>query len=180
MPDKTPLAAIAALGAAAALAAPAAAFEVATTSLRADGHFVAAQAYDRHGCGGANVSPELHWSGAPAATRGYALTLYDPDARGGRGWWHWLVIGLPATQHALAAGAALPAGAHAWRNSFGESGYGGPCPPHGDAPHHYVLTLYALRTATLNPPPEADAAQVAALVQADALASTQLVGRYAR
>ena len=84
MPAKTSLAALAALSAAAALTAPAAAFELASTSLRADGHFAAAQAYDRAGCGGANISPELHWSGAPAATRGYALTLFDPDARGGR------------------------------------------------------------------------------------------------
>ena len=180
MPAKTSLAALAALSAAAALTAPAAAFELASTSLRADGHFAAAQAYDHDGCGGANISPELHWSGAPAATRGYALTLFDPDARGGRGWWHWLVIDLPPTLHGLAEGAALPAGALAWRNSFGAAGYGGPCPPRGDAPHHYVLTLYALRTAAVRPPPAADAAQVAALLQAEALASTRLVGRYAR
>ena len=180
MTDRIALAALAVLGAAAALATPAAAFELASTSLRADGHFAAAQAYDGAGCGGANISPELHWSGAPAATRGYALTLFDPDARGGRGWWHWLVIDLPPTLHGLAAGAALPAGALAWRNSFGAAGYGGPCPPRGDAAHHYVLTLYALRTAALSPPPAADAAQVAALLQADALASARLVGRYAR
>ncbi|OIQ87325.1 putative kinase inhibitor [mine drainage metagenome] len=164
----------------AALAAPAAAFEVASASLRADGSLGAAQAYDRNGCGGANVSPELHWRGAPPATRGYALTLFDPDARGGRGWWHWLVLDLPATQRALAAGAALPGGARAWRNSFGEAGYGGPCPPIGDPAHHYVLTIYALRDAKLLPPPDADAARVAALLQADALASARWVGRYAR
>lgn len=167
-------------GVLAAAAAPAAAFELGSTSLPADGRYAAAQAYDRDGCGGANISPELHWSGAPAATRGYALTLFDPDARGGRGWWHWLVLGLPATQHALAAGAALPAGARAWRNSFGAAAYGGPCPPIGDPAHHYVLTIYALRDATLRLPAGADAAQVAARLRADALASAQLVGRYAR
>ena len=164
----------------AALAAPAAAFEVASASLHADGRLDAAQAYDGHGCGGANISPEVHWRAAPAATRSFALTLFDPDARGGRGWWHWLVLDLPATQRALAAGATLPAGARTWRNSFGESGYGGPCPPIGDAPHHYVLTLYALRDATLALPPDADAARVAALLQADALASARWVGPYAR
>src|SRR6516165_9783100 len=68
-------------------------------------------------CKGQNISPALSWSGEPTGTQSFALTMYDPDARAGAGWWHWSVFNIPATVHALAAGAGsegskdLPTGA---------------------------------------------------------------------
>ena len=156
------------------------AFDLDSASLPPDGRFAAAQAYDRLDCGGANQSPALRWSAPPAGTRSFALTLFDPDAPGGHGWWHWLVLDLPADTRALAAGAVLPRRARVWRNSFGHAAYGGPCPPRGDAPHHYVLTLYALPTARTAVPSDDAAAQVAATLRRRALGTARLVGSYAR
>ena len=112
------------------------------------------------GCAGGNVSPHLAWSGAPAGTRSFALTCYDPDAPTGSGFWHWLVANIPATVDSLPAGAGdpasglLPPGALQTRTDFGAPGYGGPCPPEGDHPHRYVFTLFAVGEAAL--PVEAD------------------------
>lgn len=143
-----------------------------------------AQAFDRSGCRGKSLSPALRWSGAPSDTRSYAITIYDPDARGG--WWHWLVFDIPANVSNLPAGAgaehsrSLPRGAVQGRNSFGLEYYGGPCPPPGDAPHHYQITVYALGIAKL---PESSSVTGAALARALAphtLAKARLVGLYGR
>lgn len=131
-------------------------------------------------CGGRDISPSLSWEGAPAGTRGYALIMFDPDARKGAGWWHWAVVDIPADVHALESGALLPANARALRNSFGEANYGGPCPPQGDAPHHYVFTLYALKSAHLALQRDADAQAAEPAIRAAAIASTTLTGRYGR
>ncbi|OYT87659.1 MAG: kinase inhibitor [Burkholderiales bacterium PBB6] len=108
------------------------------------------------GCTGLNVSPELVWSGVPAGTQSLALTVHDPDAPTGSGFWHWAVYNLPASATGLQRGAGnlplrLPAPAVAGMNDFHDTGvnganggYGGPCPPQGDTAHRYVFTLYAL------------------------------------
>jgi hypothetical protein len=108
-----------------------------------DGHFSLAQVFNRSDCRGANVPPRLEWSGEPAGTQSFVVTLFDPDARSGLGWWHWVVSGIPATVHRLQAATGLPPGAVETRNDFGLPGYGGPCPPHG-APHHYTIDVYAI------------------------------------
>jgi Raf kinase inhibitor-like YbhB/YbcL family protein len=108
------------------------------------------------GCTGGNISPALQWENAPAGTKSFALTMYDPDAPTGSGFWHWTVYNIPASAKGLAQGAGyaattLPAPAFGGSNDFQDTGvtgangnYGGPCPPAGDAPHRYVFTLYAL------------------------------------
>ena len=108
------------------------------------------------GCSGQNVSPQLVWSGIPAGTRSLQLQVHDPDAPTGAGFWHWAVYDIPPATSGLAQGAgnslaALPAGAYGGNTDFMDTGatgangnYGGPCPPAGDAPHHYNFTLYAL------------------------------------
>lgn len=104
------------------------------------------------GCGGANVSPALHWSGAPSATRSFAVTVYDPDARKARGWWHWLAydIGRHTTELGANVGVSSAAGMQQGRNDFGHARYDGPCPPPGPA-HHYIFTVYALDVTALKP-----------------------------
>ena len=111
------------------------------------------------GCAGGNVSPHLAWSGAPAETKSYAVTCYDPDAPTGSGFWHWLVVNIPPEVTGLALGAGgpggpLPPGALQTRTDFGAPGWGGPCPPQGDHPHRYVFTVFAVGTDSL--PVEAD------------------------
>jgi len=80
------------------------------------------------------------------------VTLWDPDAPHPGGWWHWVAFDIPAAATGMQRGAgsgAAPAPPFAieGETSFGSSGYGGPCPPPGDAPHHYILTAYALDVA---------------------------------
>jgi len=108
------------------------------------------------GCSGGNVSPALQWSGVPAGTKSLSLQVIDPDAPTGAGFWHWTVYNIPASATGLPRGAgnapgSLPAPAFGGTNDFADTGvtggngnYGGPCPPEGDAPHHYNFTLYAL------------------------------------
>ncbi|MDE2580844.1 MAG: YbhB/YbcL family Raf kinase inhibitor-like protein [Rhodospirillales bacterium] len=145
-----------------------------------------AQELNIHGCTGANLSPALRWSDPPSGTRSFALTLFDRDARGGLGWWHWVVLDIPAGMRALARGAGapgdagLPAGARQGRTSFGFAAYGGPCPPRGEPPHHYILTLYALRVARVAGPRGGDPASLAARLRQDALATAELRGTYGR
>jgi Raf kinase inhibitor-like YbhB/YbcL family protein len=167
-------------------AGPVHAFELTSPSIPSGGTFPSAQTYHGFGCTGSNLSPALVWSGVPRGTRSLALTLYDPDAPTGSGWWHWVVVDLPASTRKLPAGAgkpgsgALPAGAVQIRNDFGTSAYGGPCPPQGGRPHRYVFTIYALKTAHLSLPPGAGPAMAGYFIHANALASARLVVRYGR
>jgi len=99
------------------------------------------------GCGGTNQSPQLSWTGAPAGTKSFAITCFDPDAPTGCGYWHWLAFDIPASVTSIKAGAgtkASPAGGRSGYTDFGISSYGGPCPPKGDGAHRYIFTVYAL------------------------------------
>jgi len=99
------------------------------------------------GCGGKNQSPQLSWRGAPAGTKSFAVTCFDPDAPTGSGYWHWLLFDLPASVTSLDAGAgtnATPGRAHGGYSDFGLHTYGGPCPPKGDGAHRYIFTVIAL------------------------------------
>lgn len=140
------------------------------------------QVYNKGDCHGGNVSPELHWSGAPAGTKSFAVTLFDPDARDGAGWWHWLLFDLDAKTKSLPAGAGSNAspGGISGRNSFGDLGYSGPCPPRDDKPHRYVFTVYALRTEHLGLEAGADGDAVKKALTANSLSSTELQGQYGR
>jgi len=142
------------------------------------------QVYDRDGCRGRNVSPVLAWKHPPAGTRSFALLMFDSDAPGG-GWWHWLVFDIPAGIRSLPSGAGdpaahlMPRGTVQSRNDFGSLGYGGPCPPPGP-PHHYHLTLYALKVTRLALSPNAPPGKVESRVRAAAIAKAQITVLYGR
>jgi Raf kinase inhibitor-like YbhB/YbcL family protein len=111
--------------------------------------------------GGGNVSPQLSWSGFPAETRGFVVTCFDPDAPTGSGFWHWVVVNLPATVTSLERGAGeLPGGAFAVRNDYGDRGYGGAAPPPGDRPHRYVFAVHAIDVDALEVTPDTSPAVV--------------------
>jgi Raf kinase inhibitor-like YbhB/YbcL family protein len=170
------------------LSAPAlaAGFTVTTPDFHNGGTIPMAQVFNAGSCTGGDHSPAISWSGAPAATQSYAVTMYDPDAPTGSGWWHWTVFNIPANVHSLPAdaGAAnsplLPAGAGEGRTDFGFSNYGGPCPPVGDKPHHYVITVYAVKVAHLPLDASSSGSLVGFTLHFNTLATARITGRYGR
>ena len=151
-----------------------------------DGRMTDAHVFDGFGCTGGNVSPALSWSGVPEGTSSFGLTLFDLDAPTGSGWWHWLVFNLPAGSAGLPENAGAGDGSHLPANvvqsmtDFGKPGYGGPCPPKGDKPHHYVFTLYALKIDRLQLDPGSAPALVSDTLKANALAETKIIATYGR
>ncbi len=158
-------------------------FNVASRNMAEGQPLAEAQVLNGFGCTGGNLSPELHWSGAPSGAKSFALTAYDPDAPTGSGWWHWVVFNIPATVTALPAGAGnetgLPAGAVQSRTDFGAPGYGGACPPPG-APHRYIFTVHALDVERLDLAPDSSAALVGFMLGQHTLAKTSLTAVYGR
>lgn len=140
------------------------------------------QVYSR--CNGYNVSPELDWSGVPKAAKSLALTLFDPDADGG--WWHWIVFDIPPARHSLAENTGdpfhtlVPDGVKQGTNDFNKPGYGGPCPPAGDKPHHYEFTLWALDAPSAPFGPEVTGAKILPWLKAHAIATATLTALYSR
>jgi len=152
-----------------------------------DGDYLAnEQVFAGFGCKGQNMSPSLSWSGAPSGTKSFALTVYDPDAPTGSGWWHWVVVNLPATTTGLPKGAGmagsskLPQGALQVRTDYGKPGYGGPCPPQGDHPHRYLFTIYALDLDKLDVTADSSPALVGFYLNYHTLAQGSLMGLYKR
>ena len=141
---------------------------------------------DVFGCGGRNESPVLQWSGEPAGTQSLAVTVFDPDAPTGSGWWHWIVVDLPAGTTELKANAGakasgtLPDGARQIRNDYGAFAWGGMCPPPGDKPHRYVFTVHALSVARLDIPDDATAAICGFMINANSLAKATFTSTYGR
>jgi len=143
------------------------------------------QVFNGFGCHGKNLSPALQWQSAPKGTQSYALTVYDPDAPTGSGWWHWVVYNIPATSQGLPAaipadGKGLPPGAVQSLTDFGQPGFGGACPPVGDKPHRYRFTLHALKVAKLDLPASSMPALVGFMIHANQLAETSFTAYYGR
>lgn len=160
--------------------AGAAGFTLRVDAAGPDGMVAKRFVYRGSGCTGENVSPALHWEGVPAGAKSLALTVFDPDTPSPGGWWHWLVIDLPTASSGLAQGTELPAGAQSLRNDYGETGWGGPCPPKGDKPHRYVFTLHALDAAHLDLPSDASPAKAGAAIEQHTIGKAQVTLRYGR
>jgi Raf kinase inhibitor-like YbhB/YbcL family protein len=161
------------------LTARAQTFTLKSTDLQ--GQFTADFTANVFGCTGANKSPELEWSNAPAGTKSFAVTMYDPDAPTGSGWWHWVVFDIPPAVTSFKQGAGnitlsiMPPGVIQSLTDFGVAGYGGPCPPVNDKPHAYVITVYALKTAKLGLDKNATPALVGYLISQQLLAKASLI-----
>ncbi len=175
-----------ALGLALPLAAQAVNFTIESPDVKPARTIPEVHVFNGFGCVGANLSPALSWRHPPKGTRSFAVTAYDPDAPTGSGWWHWVVFNLPAETRELAAGAGdpaadkMPAGAVQSRTDFGKSGWGGPCPPQGDRPHRYVITVHALKVDKIDLDENAPAAMVGFMINANRLAKASITAFYGR
>jgi Raf kinase inhibitor-like YbhB/YbcL family protein len=137
------------------------------------------------GCAGGNKSPHLKWSGAPAGTKSFAVTLFDPDAPTGSGFWHWVVVNIPAGVTELAVGAGskggkMPDGALMTRTELGDSGYLGPCPPEGDHPHRYLFTVFAVGKEKLDVTADTSPAVVGFNLYFNTLGKAEIMGLFKR
>ena len=141
--------------------------------------------FNGSGCAGANVSPDFRWSGAPSGTRSFAITIFDPDAPTGAGWWHWIVFNIPGTVVELPAGAGgkgsrgLPPGSVQCRNDYGERGYGGPCPPVGTT-HRYFARIYAINVEKLPSGSETPPEKIAKQIEERSIGVAQLTVKFGR
>ncbi|MYM62731.1 YbhB/YbcL family Raf kinase inhibitor-like protein [Pseudomaricurvus sp. HS19] len=167
-------------------AVAAAEFTLVSPEIAPDSTLTDAFVYQGFGCEGDNRSPVLKWSGTPKGTKSFAVTVYDPDAPTGSGWWHWLVYNIPAPETELPAnageegGAGLPAGALHVRNDYGSYAFGGACPPVGDKPHRYIFTVHALGLEKLELPEDASAALLGFMINANRLGQATFTATYGR
>ena len=172
--------------AAAPVLAQASNFKLSSPSIKPGAKLTSAKVFKGFGCEGGNLSPSLSWQGVPQGTKSLAVTVYDPDAPTGSGWWHWQAYNLPASTTALTEGAggadgrALPAGSAQGRNDYGVAGFGGACPPAGSKPHRYIFTVHALKVERLDLPADASAALVGYMINANRIGQASLQGLYAR
>jgi Raf kinase inhibitor-like YbhB/YbcL family protein len=168
-----------------AVGASAVGFTLSTPDFRNGSTIPMVHVFNQGGCTGGNQSPALSWSGEPAGTQSFAVTIFDPDAPTGSGWWHWTVFNIPASVHSLPENAGapestqLPAGAIQGRNDYGFSAYGGPCPPAG-RPHRYIVTVYAIKVPKLPLDAQSSGAMVGFMVHSNSLAAASTMGRYGR
>lgn len=129
-----------------------------------------------HSCDGSDQSPALSWDEPPAGTKSLVLIVDDPDAPSGT-FTHWGAYDIPPTTRSIRRGQSVGRQAV---NSFGKSGYGGPCPPKGHGPHRYRFKLYALDVSGLELPADAKAEEVEAQAKQHEVGMAQITGTYER
>ena len=130
-----------------------------------------------------NTSPQLSWSGAPEGTQSYTVTCFDPDAPTPSGFWHWVLVDLPADVTSLetgagAEGATLPGNAFMCRNDFGPKAFAGAAPPPGDQVHRYFFVVHAVKEESLGVDSDASPAVVSFNLAFKTLGRAILHGTY--
>jgi len=161
-------------------------FTLTSPTIKPGGVLTEEQVFNGFGCSGKNYSPALKWTAGPKETKSYAITVYDPDAPTGSGWWHWVVYNIPANVTELAAGAGdptgklLPPGAIQGRTDYGTHAFGGACPPQGDKPHRYIFTIYALKIEKIDVPADSSAALIGFMINANSLGKASFTATYGR
>lgn len=156
------------------------------TSKTLGGEATKVEEFNGFGCTGENKSPQLSWSNAPEGTKSFAVTMYDPDAPTGSGWWHWVVFDIPADVNELVANAGMleqkiaPAGAIQSLTDYGVGGYGGPCPPEDHGLHQYIITVHALKADKLGLDENTNPAIVGYYLWNNTLAKASIVVYYQR
>lgn len=142
--------------------------------------------FNGFGCTGENKSPQLSWENAPEGTQSFAITMYDPDAPTGSGWWHWVVFDIPTNVQELVSNAGdvslnlAPSNAIQSITNYGSRGYGGPCPPEDHGLHQYIITVYALKTDKLGLDENTNPAVVGYYLWNNTLAKASIVTYYQR
>jgi Raf kinase inhibitor-like YbhB/YbcL family protein len=161
-------------------------FTLTSPTIKSGATLTEEQVFSGFGCTGKNQSPALKWTPGPKGTKSYAITVYDPDAPTGSGWWHWVVYNIPANITELASGAGdlsgklLPPGALQGRTDYGTHAFGGACPPKGDKPHRYIFTLYSLKIEKIDAPADASAALIGFMINANKLEKASFTAKYSR
>lgn len=160
-------------------------FTVKVDDLDKDRQFLNAQVYNGFGCHGDNVSPRISWNHVPPGTKSLVVTVHDPDApTGGLGWTHWEIVNISPSTLSIERGASgneklLPVGALETLTDFGESKYGGPCPPQGES-HRYVVTVSALSVPRIDVKSASSPALVAYQMHGNVIAQARYVAKYHR
>ena len=157
-------------------------FSLKTSSFDIKKHMPMKHVYNGFGCTGENVLPALEWFNAPKGTKSFAITVYDPDAPTGSGWWHWTIANIPSSVTSIHEGAtdkSLPQGVVEGRTDYGKPGYGGPCPPPGK-PHRYIFTVYALKTDKLEVNSESSGALMGFNINANTIDKASFTVKFGR
>jgi hypothetical protein len=159
-------------------------FTVVSNDIREGEKLDMAQVSGIFGAGGQDLSPHLSWSGFPAETKGFTVSMFDPDAPTGSGFWHWAVAGIPGTTTELPtgagddAGSGLPEGAYQIPNDARMPRYIGAAPPQGHGQHRYIIAVHALDVETLGVDPQATPAFLGFNLLGHTLGRALLTGWY--
>jgi Raf kinase inhibitor-like YbhB/YbcL family protein len=166
-------------------AAGAESFQVNVAGLKANDVIPERFVYNHSSCSGQNISPEISWNGVPASAKSLAIVVWDQDAPVTGGFYHWVIVNVPAETKKLSEGAGnaashkAPAGSIQLLNDWGESGYGGPCPP-GNSRHRYHFIVYAVSAQQLPFTARSKVAEAVAAIKKNAVASAEQVLVYGR
>jgi len=150
------------------------------------GQITETQVLSGFGCSGKNISPSLKWMNAPEDTKSFALTVYDPDAPTGSGWWHWVIFNISSDISELRQNAGnlqrslAPKESIQSMTDFGNPGFGGACPPLGDKPHKYIFTIFALNISKLDLNEKTPPAMVGFFLNKHAIAKASIIAYYDR
>lgn len=150
------------------------------------GNSTTLEEFNGFGCNGENTSPQLSWSNAPEGAKSFAITMYDPDAPTGSGWWHWLAFDIPSNITEVLKDAGnlesdlMPIEAIQSITNYGGYGYGGPCPPEDHGIHQYIITIHALKVDKLGLDKNTNPAVVGYYLWNNTIAKASIITYYER